>query len=90
VDISTETPRSGALRLGEVVVEALGSGRILGGADGIELICRHIPAYAPFRLLFLVPAFRRYVEKDMGGCDGDVCAIPSKPIRAISQFKEGA
>jgi hypothetical protein len=74
LDHSTEAPKSGSpLRLGEVVVEELSSGRLYRGAEGIDMIWRHIPAYAPFRLLLRVPAFRRYVEKNVNGCD-DVCA----------------
>jgi hypothetical protein len=69
VDLSTETPKIGPLRLGEVVVEELESGRIFGGARGMELIWQNIPAYAPFRLLLWLPAFRRYVEREVSGCD---------------------
>ncbi len=67
VDASIEDPKTGPLRLGEVVVEELSSGRILAGASGIELISRQIPAYAPLRVLLKVPAFRRYVEREVSG-----------------------
>ena len=77
VDPSTETPRTGPLRLGEVVVEELSSGRILKGAEGIELIFRNIPAYTPFWLLLRVPSLRRYVEKEVSGCEGNACEMPS-------------
>jgi len=79
VDASTETPRTGPLRLGEVVVEELGTGRIHRGIEGMELIWRHIPAYAPLRLLAKLPAFRRYIDHEVRGCDGDACGIASKP-----------
>jgi hypothetical protein len=72
VDASTETPPTGPLRMGEVVVEDLATGKIHRGAEGIELISRYIPAYAPLRLLLKVPAFRRYVEKEVSG---DACEI---------------
>jgi hypothetical protein len=75
VDASTDTPKTGPLRLGEVVVEDLATGRIIRGAQGIELIARNIPAYAPMRLLLKVPAFRRYVDKEVSGCGGDACSI---------------
>jgi len=75
VDVSTETPKTGPLRLGEVVVEELSSARILTGANGMDLIWRQIPAYAPFRPLLRVPAFRRYIEQEVGGCDGDARAV---------------
>jgi hypothetical protein len=82
VDFSTEPTKTGSLQLGEVVVEDLASGRIVTGADGIELICRHIPAYAPFRLLFKVPAFRRYVEQDVSGCASDACESDAQGMKS--------
>jgi hypothetical protein len=75
VEVSTEVPRTGPLRVGEVVVEDLASGRIFTGAEGIELIARNIPAYLPLRLLLKVPAFRRYVEREVSG---DACDVQSK------------
>lgn len=75
LDASTETPATGPLRLGEVVVEDLSSGRILKGAEGIDLIFRNIPVYASFRLLLKVPPLRRYVEKEVSGCEGNACEI---------------
>jgi hypothetical protein len=75
LEASTETPKTGPLRLGEVIVEDLSSGRILKGAEGIDLIFRHIPAYVPFRPLLRVPSLRRYVEKEVSGCEGNACEI---------------
>jgi len=76
VEVSTKTPRTGALRLGEVVVEKLDDGRILKGADGFREICRHIPAYAPFLMLLRVPAVRAFAEREMTGCNGETCGLP--------------
>jgi hypothetical protein len=78
VDLSTDTPKTGPLRVGEVVVEELSSGRILRGAEGIDLVWRNIPAYAPFRLLLRIPAFRRYLEKNVNGEANNSCEVPSK------------
>jgi hypothetical protein len=83
VDLSTETPKTGPLRLGEVVVEELSSGRILRGAEGMDLIWRNIPVYAPFRLLLRVPSFRRFLEKNVGGCKDNTCQVSSKPGSGI-------
>lgn len=88
VDLSTETPKTGQLRVGEVVVEELSDGCILKGAEGIERIWQNIPAFAPFRLLLRVPSFRRYVEKGVSGCEGDACEISSKPQPAADQSKK--
>jgi hypothetical protein len=75
VDDSTETPRSGPLRLGEVAVEDLSTGRILKGAEGMDLVWRNIPVYAPFRLLLRIPSFRRYLEKNVGGSACDTSSV---------------
>ena len=88
MEVSTDTPTTGPLRLGEVVVEDLSSGHILKGAEGIDLIFRNIPMYAPFRLLLRVPSLRRYVEKEVSGCEGNACEIASKPQPAVDQAKQ--
>jgi hypothetical protein len=87
LDVSTETPTTGPLCLGEVVVEDLASGRFFKGAEGIELIFRNIPAYAPFRLLLRVPSLRRYVEKEVSRCEGNACEITSTPQPVVDQAK---
>lgn len=75
VDFSSVTPKTGPLRMGEVVVEDLATGQITGGAKGIALVWREIPAYALFRPLLGLPAFRRYIDKEVSGCDGDACRV---------------
>ncbi len=87
IEASTETPKTGPLQLGEVVVEDLASGRILKGAEGIDLIFRNIPAYVPFRLLLRVPSVRHYVEKEVSGCEGNACKISSQPSPTVDQAK---
>lgn len=77
VEVSTTTPKSGPLRLGEVVVEKLDDGRILRGAGAFEEICRRIPAYGPFLLLLRLPAVRAFAEREMTGCNGAACGLPS-------------
>ena len=72
VIIDKEYPRTGPLRMGEVVVEDLSNGQIHRGADDIELIARNIPAYLPLRLLLKVPGFRRYVSHEVSG---NACAV---------------
>ncbi len=78
IENSTATPSTGPLVMGEVVVEQLGTGRIFRGAEAFGLICRQIPAYAPFRLLLKLPPLRRWVDKEMGGCNDGSCELPSK------------
>jgi hypothetical protein len=73
---STATPPSGALRMGEVVVQELATGAMFHGAEAMERIARAVPLYAPLRLLLKVPAVRRRVDAELGGCDGDGCSLP--------------
>ena len=70
LDISTATPKTGALRLGEIVIEELATGTMFRGADAFGLLCRHIPLYAPLSMLLRFGAFRRYVTREMSGCGG--------------------
>ena len=78
VDVSTKPPKTGALRMGEVVVEKLNSGTILRGAEAFAEICRQIPAYAPFRPLLRLRAFRAFVDRDMSGCGGSACSAETR------------
>ena len=64
---STGEPKSGPLRMGQVVVEDIQSGELAFGAKAFDCICRHVPLYAPLRLLLVVPFFHRAIENDMNG-----------------------
>ncbi|MBI3886464.1 MAG: hypothetical protein HY302_12155 [Opitutae bacterium] len=64
---STDEPKSGPLRRGQVVVEDIRTGEPAFGARAFDRICRHVPLYQPLRLLLLVPAFYRAIERDMNG-----------------------
>lgn len=79
IEDTTQPPRSGPLRLGQIVVEDRRTRVLHEGAEAFDLICRQIPLYAPFRALLRVPAFRRRVEREMGGCDDGACAVPAAP-----------
>lgn len=72
---STDAPATGPLRMGEVVVEDLATGRIHRGVEGIEMVWRNIPVFMLLRPLLWIPAFRRYVDRDVRGCEGDECSI---------------
>lgn len=67
IDTSTATPRSGALAMGEVVVEDLRDGSIHHGADGFALIARNVPLYWPLLPLLHVSGIRQRVDRDMRG-----------------------
>ena len=75
VKVSTATPPTGPLALGEVVVETLVDGKFHHGAEALELICRQITLYAPLRLLLKLPAVRRAADRELAGCGGEACRI---------------
>jgi hypothetical protein len=78
VETTTETPRSGPLRLGEVVVEDRRTGVAHGGAEAFRLMCRAIPLYVPALPLLRFAAFRRYIEAELGGCADGACEVPAR------------
>jgi hypothetical protein len=73
LDVSISTPKTGPLRMGEIVIEDLASGTVSRGADAFALLCRHIPLYAPWRLLLRSASFRRYIDREISGCGHASC-----------------
>lgn len=71
---STDISPLGPMRMGQIVVQDLRSGATLEGAQGFALLCRQIPAYWPMLPLLRIPAMRRYIERETGGC-GEACDI---------------
>lgn len=67
VEDSTASPWNRSMRMGEVVVEDLGNGTLHAGAEGMEMLCREIPAYRLLLPLFRLPAFRRRVDAEVAG-----------------------
>ncbi|HEY3520529.1 MAG TPA: hypothetical protein VGK80_05745 [Rhodanobacteraceae bacterium] len=73
---STEVSPLGPLRAGQIVVQDLRSGITRGGAEGFAMLCREIPFYWPILPLLRVPGFRRYIERETGGCEDGGCVMP--------------
>ena len=73
---ATATSPLGPLRMGEVVVQDLRSGRTLRGADGFALLCRQLPAYWPLLPALHLPFVRRSLDRELSGCTGDRCEVP--------------
>lgn len=67
IEDSTSSPWTRSLRMGEVVVEDLANGTLHAGAEGMEMLCREIPAYRPLLPLFRLAWFRRRVEEETAG-----------------------
>ena len=84
VDYSTDTPPTGPLRPGEIVVLDHRTGASLRGIDAIRMVARQIPAYLPLRPLLHVKPIARRMDAMVRGCDDGSCAVPSKaePARA--------
>jgi hypothetical protein len=82
---TTEIPSTGPLNIGEIAVQNLASGETLKGVECFKLLCTQIPAYWLLLLLFPLPAFRRYIEREVGGCDGAACEFPNAPGAGVAQ-----
>jgi hypothetical protein len=61
VDLSTETPPSGALPPGEIAVLQYQSGQYHSGPDATRQVCMQIPLYMPYALLLRVPMIKRLI-----------------------------
>ena len=62
VQVSTDTPRTGPLQLGEIAVEDLRTGETAKGVDAVRKIVRHIPAYALLLPLLRIPFIARMAD----------------------------
>jgi hypothetical protein len=67
-------PRTGPLRVGQIVVEDLRTGEILSGARAVEAIFRQVPAYWPVLPLLKIPFIRRKAAADADACKNDACS----------------
>jgi hypothetical protein len=76
VEVSTAVPVTGALAMGEVVVEDLRDGVIHEGAEGFTLLARQVPLYWPLLPLLHVPSIRSRVDRELRGTCDDTCEIP--------------
>ena len=74
----TETPPIGPLRMGEIAVQNVATGRTYRGIESFRLLCRHIPAYWLLLPLTYLPAVRRRIESDIGGCSDASCDLQVK------------
>lgn len=77
VKATTDTPRSGPLAVGEIVVEDAATGEMLRGVHAVRAIWRQIPAYMVLLPLLRIPAVARWVDRDVRGCAGPSCAAPA-------------
>jgi hypothetical protein len=74
VEDTTAPPRSGVLRVGQIVVEDLRTGRLHGGAEAVEAIFRQVPLYWPILPLLKIPALRRRAADDADAKGRDACS----------------
>jgi hypothetical protein len=78
LESSTETPRTGPLRLGEIAVEDARTGEMIQGVEAVRAVFRQVPAYLPFLPLLYVPFIARKVDREVRGCDDGSCAVPQE------------
>ena len=64
---TTETPPTGPLRRGEIVVRDLATHRMLAGAEALSLVYRQVIAYWPLLLLLAIPPLRAWAEREISG-----------------------
>jgi hypothetical protein len=76
VEISTGTPKTGPLQMGEIAVEDARTGETALGVDAVRAIARQVPAYTPLRPLLCIPAIARRVDQDVRACTDGRCGVP--------------
>ena len=72
ISVTTATPRTGPLRLGEIVVENLADHKIVQGVEGLQLVFRQVVLYWPLLPLLWVPWIRKKADQDVRGLLGQV------------------
>jgi hypothetical protein len=77
IEPSTDTPATGPLVPGEIAVLDHRTGQTLQGVDAVRLIFRQVPAYWPLLPLLSVPAFARWIDREVRGCADGSCAVPA-------------
>ena len=75
LEVSTAVPRGGPLRMGEIAVEILATGQEVRGAQAVEQLARHIPAYGLLRPFLALSWFRNYIDKATSGCADGACQV---------------
>jgi len=73
IEDTVASPKTGELRLGQIVVEDLRTGRVMGGAEAVEAIFREVPLYRPLLPLLRIPFIRRRVAADADASGADSC-----------------
>jgi hypothetical protein len=64
---TTDTPPTGPLRRGEIVVEDLATHRILAGAEALGLVYRQAILYWPLLVLLWIPPTRAWLDREVRG-----------------------
>ena len=73
-EISTETPPTGELEKGEVVVISDKS-KVYTEGYAQRVICLNIPVFFIFGLILLLPPIVKAASKGKAGCNGDSCDV---------------
>jgi hypothetical protein len=76
VEVRTDDPPTGPLKLGEITVHDHRTGEWFVGVAAVRRLFREIPAYWPLRPLLWLPPVARKVDRDVRGCADGSCAVP--------------
>ena len=76
VECTTAEPKTGPLKLGEIAVEDVRTGRIIRGIHAVRAVARNIPAYWPLLPLLYVPPIARRMDAEVRGCEDGKCGLP--------------
>ena len=76
VHLSTETPPTGELEQGEIVVISK-DGKIYTEGYALRIICLNVPLFYIFGLLLFLPPILKAASKGKAGCNGASCEINS-------------
>lgn len=76
VDLSTETPPTGALEIGDIAVYDYQSQQYFTGIYAVRKVSMQVPAYYIYGLLLYIPFIRNLAGKNKVGCNGTYCEVP--------------
>ncbi len=74
-EISTDTPPTGELKIGDIAVLDKAKGKIYTGGYASRVICLNIPIYYIIGLLMYLPPIFKLIDKNKVGCNGESCDI---------------
>ena len=72
---TTAVPKTGELKLGQVVAQDVATGEFFQGHKAIQALCRTIPLYRIFLPLFWLKPVRDKLDLQLTGCVDGQCEL---------------